>query len=176
MSAWLTGIKCPICGESVSAPCRLSGGDPGDYWTPPSGPDVDWDVTEFEPNCECSIQIEVEAPKIRRLVYEPNRKKHEQIREVLARYTPHLNRAVGFHKRQQIMNNMINSLAGVQDRVAKRAPDGSYIYEDAQPLLEAYNEALDEQAQNAPYEYEPDEPDYDPDDRYDRMAWDRGAY
>lgn len=176
MSASLTGVTCPICGESVSAPCQLSGGCPGDYDNPPEGPEVDWDVDDFEPDCECMIQIEDNAPRTRGMAYVYNSKKHKQMLAILIDELPRLARVKGFHARMARLSYLVSRLAGVQDKVPKRDEDGKAVWIEKQPLLEAYKDAMNHMAENSEYEYEPDEPDYDPDDRLDRLSWDRGTY
>lgn len=130
MSAYLEGLKCPICLEDVNLNVRLSGGEPATYDYPGSGPDVEYDVEEAEFNCACLENIEANAPKAK--IHKVTRTKKQPL----------------FAGSDTVM------WAAVYEKDAR----GYLITEEIQPLRQAYFEALEGLAAKCTYHYEPDEP------------------
>lgn len=130
MSAYLVGLKCPICGESVHLSVKLSGKYyAGNYWNPPEHPDVEWDVKEAEFECVCTENIESFAPKAN---------------------TP---------KRRRLKTEPLFPGSEVVMIIEEhqRDDEGKLVYIDSTPLLEAYFDALDELAQECSYHFDPDD-------------------
>lgn len=132
--SYLIGIKCPVCGESVSAPCDVRRGWSGDYFSPPEPDDVQWNVSEFEFECECRDNIEQNAQK-----WETN---------VIAKY-PQVIRV------EETPSGYVRWWSPVE---YKKDADGKFEKYIKCPMLNAYDDDLNRQAESAEYHYEPDEP------------------
>lgn len=156
----LKDIRCPVCGEPVSAPCRVRPGRPGTYWDPPEPEEVEYDVDEFEYNCDCRSNIDENGTEDSRPRYKRNPSFHERLYHVLTTYAQQLEQArfEGFHRRRLILGQLAGSVRAVQDKVLELDEEGRAVYDKVNPLLEAYDNDIERQAEESTVDYE--EPDY----------------
>lgn len=136
--SYLNGIKCPVCGESVSASCDVSRGSPGSFFDPPEPDEVTWDVSEFEFECTCRDNIEQNAQSWTA----PSVKKQPEVIRVESTPSGFVRwwSKIEYHKDE----------------------NGAVVNKIVCPMLEAYDDDLNRQAENADYTYEPpDPPEYD---------------
>lgn len=131
--SYLTDIKCPVCGESIFAPCTLSGGSSGTFFNPPEAPDVDYDLTKFEYNCDCRVNIEDHAANRRVPKIKTPSKPEIRWHEINGQNTPYIT---------------WTNIEWERDELGKVV----YIYHNA--LLKAYDDEVEYQADSSNYEYE----------------------
>jgi hypothetical protein len=130
MSAYLIGLKCPVCDESVSLKVTLSGGSPSTYDYPGVPPDVEWEIEDAEFECSCIDNIEANSP-----------------------YT---SRAKVKRKKSEPMFPGSDLIIVIEEH--QKDEYGRLVFEQVQPLREAYFDALHYLAQECDCHYEPNDP------------------
>lgn len=145
-NASINGVDCPVCGEGVSVranvdpgqpPSGLSG--PPEFSDPGYGPSLD-EVTDVEYNCDCRENIEMNGPSYKKV------------------------KTTFIHKNEKVstedgkLSHYIHWTA--QERV--KDDEGNLVYITVFPLLEAYDEAVEDAINEGEFEFDP----YEPDDFY----------
>jgi hypothetical protein len=126
-NAKLTDVRCPVCGEDVSAPCTVRRGAKGSYWQPDDPDDIDFELDDFEFNCDCRARIAEHAPvSSEAIVTKPARPISISESGYVLYSTPEY----------------------------KRDDRDFIVFRRFQPLLEAYDKTLDSLANESAYDYD----------------------
>lgn len=133
MNATLTGIKCPVCGESVRVEADVHPGLPGTWDNPPEPPEIN-EVGAPEYECDCREMIETNAPRVKRYV-------------VLKESRPEV----------MLLANGQPTVRWTPTEY-DRDETGAIKQETRIPMLEAYDACVEEQMEAAEFEWDEHDP------------------